>query len=87
MPKISSNPTRMCITCRDRFPQYVLLRLRCLDKSLQHFTNSGRSFYLCQECLKNENKVVKSLMRQCKMSDMASLSNQLKEIITQNGKS
>ena len=87
MPKISSNPTRMCITCRGRFLQHALLRLRCLDKSLQHFTNSGRSFYLCQECLKNENKVIKSLMRQCKMSDMASLSNQLKEIITQNGKS
>ena len=77
----------MCIACRIRFPQNLLLRLRCVDKSLQHFSNHGRSFYLCQECLKDEKKVVKSLMRQCKMSDMASLSNQLKEIIAQNGKS
>ncbi len=87
MPKILNSPTRMCVTCRGRFLQNTLLRLRCSDKSLQHFTNHGRSFYLCHECLGNEAKVVKSLMRQCKMGDMVSLSNQLKEIIARNGKS
>jgi predicted RNA-binding protein YlxR (DUF448 family) len=86
MAQNSYSPTRMCITCRGRFEQNLLLRLRCEDKSLQRFSNNGRSFYLCEDCLKNENKVVKALMRQCKIGDVTNLSNQLKEIIAKTWK-
>lgn len=81
MPKNKNNPTRMCIVCRERFPQYSLLRLQCVEKILRTFLNEGRSFYLCPTCVEDEKKAVKSLMRQCKTGDMTALSNQLKEIV------
>lgn len=87
MPQIYNKPIRMCISCRGRFSQNILLRLRCTDKILQNFKGSGRSFYLCKKCLEDEKKIIKSLMRQCKIGDFKSLSNQLKEIVAHNGKS
>lgn len=50
-------PIRMCISCRIKFPQKTLIRLVQLDKTIVKFTGRGRSFYLCQACLKEEKKV------------------------------
>ncbi len=41
----------MCIVCRKRFLQTELKRLQYIDGKLTKFTKSGRSFYLCTECL------------------------------------
>ncbi len=60
-------PIRMCIICRQRDLQSNLTRLQCKNKTLTHFTNVGRSFYICSECLnKKDNKLEKTLSSECK---------------------
>jgi len=57
----------MCIGCRVRLPQKELVRLSCKDKELQKYLGFGRSFYLCKECIKEGEKVLKkALSRACK---------------------
>ena len=75
-------PTRMCISCRDRHEQNTLMRLQCIDGSLESFQGSKRSFYLCKDCLGQEKKVIKALMRQCRGGDRDKFMKKLKEIIT-----
>ncbi|RLA74536.1 MAG: hypothetical protein DRG78_21270 [Epsilonproteobacteria bacterium] len=87
MAKIINQPTRMCISCRKKDTQQNLLRLQCVDGSLESFCGSGRSFYLCQECLNQEKKLSKALMRQCKSGEKDKFMNRLKEIITDDRKS
>jgi predicted RNA-binding protein YlxR (DUF448 family) len=82
MTKKIHQPTRMCISCRERYPQSNLLRLKCEDGELTPFNKVGRSFYLCQSCLKEEKKLQKTLMRQCRSGQKDKLMNKLKEIIT-----
>ncbi len=48
---------------------------------------NGRSFYLCKDCISQEKKVLKALMRQCKSGDKDRLMNKLKEIIPDDRKS
>ncbi|MDQ7045697.1 MAG: hypothetical protein Q9M32_07280 [Sulfurimonas sp.] len=73
---------RMCVACRDRHEQKLLVRLQCNEGLLKAFTKKGRSFYICKSCLDSEKKVIKSLMRQCRSGDKEKLINRLKEIIT-----
>ena len=87
MAKIFHQPIRMCISCRDRYPQNELYRLLCRDGSLESFEKNGRSFYICENCLSQEKKISKTLMRQCKSSDKQKLMNKLKEIIADDRKS
>ena len=82
MAEIFNIPLRMCIICRQRDAQSNLLRLQCIDGSLDLFKGRGRSFYLCKNCLKEEKKLSKSLMRQCRSGDKDKLMNKQKEIIT-----
>ncbi len=64
-----SNPIRMCICCRDKIPQKLLMRLQCIDKSLVPYTSEGRSFYLCKTCVKKRDKrLQKTLSSQCKQN-------------------
>ncbi len=81
MAPIVNYPQRMCVACRERFAQKALLRLRCEQQHLSSYSGSGRSFYLCFECVENEKKVTRALARVCKSGDMQYLSTQLKEII------
>ena len=85
-PKVNY-PQRMCISCRERFEQKMLLRLQCKEHVLSAHSGLGRSFYLCFECVENEKKVTRALARACKSGDMKYLSTQLKEIITDVRKS
>ncbi len=87
MAKIIHKPVRMCITCRDRHEQNALMRLQCIDGSLEYFTGNGRSFYVCKDCLKEEKKLIKSFMRQCRSGDKDKFISRLKEIITDDRKS
>ncbi len=78
---------RMCISCRDRAEQKLLVRLQCNEGMLKAFKNSGRSFYICKACLLNEKQIMKSLMRQCKSGDKDKIAIRLKEIITDDRES
>lgn len=78
---------RMCISCRERQEQKLLVRLQCKEGLLEAFNNTGRSFYICNDCLNNEKKIIKALMRQCKSGEKERLVNRLKEIITDDRKS
>jgi len=80
-------PIRMCVSCRERDEQQNLLRLQCKDGFLEKFSGIGRSFYLCQNCLKLEKKVSKSLMRYCRSGQKDKFMSKLKEIITDGRKS
>jgi len=82
MAKNFHTPIRMCVSCRSRHEQNTLVRLQCIDGSLEYFNGTKRSFYICKVCLENDKKIAKSLMRQCKSSDKEKLTNRLKEIIT-----
>lgn len=87
MAKKFHQVVRMCISCRERQEQKLLVRLQCKEGLLEAFNNSGRSFYLCNDCLRNEKIIVKALMRQCKSGDKERLVNRLKEIIVDDRKS
>ncbi|HIQ27397.1 MAG TPA: DUF448 domain-containing protein [Sulfurovum sp.] len=52
-----SQPIRMCITCRNRHPQNTLIRLRLSAKEVVAYDGTGRSFYLCNDCVNNEKKI------------------------------
>lgn len=61
-----SNPIRMCIVCRGRFPQAQLIRLQYKDSTLMKFSGIGRSFYLCP-CCKEIPKTNDCIARVCKL--------------------
>ncbi len=82
MAEIFHIPLRMCVSCRQRDSQSNLLRIQCIDGNLDKFNERGRSFYVCKNCLKEEKKLSKALMRQCRSGDKDKLMNKLKEIIT-----
>ncbi|KYJ86344.1 DUF448 domain-containing protein [Sulfurovum riftiae] len=52
-----SQPIRMCISCRSRHPQKSLIRLKQDGKEIVAFDGTGRSFYLCQVCVRDEKKL------------------------------
>ena len=87
MAKNLNQPIRMCISCREREARDKLLRLQYIEGSLQTFMGNGRSFYICKNCISQEKKVVKALMRQCRSGDRDKLLNKLKEVITDDRKS
>jgi len=80
MPRIKTQPVRMCILCRNRKQQNDLQRFQCKENRLLRFTGNGRSFYLCAQCLDNK-RVNRVLARQCKTAETQMLMSQLKEII------
>ena len=77
----------MCVSCRERDMQTQLLRLQCINGDIDKYIDSGRSFYLCKNCLEVEKKISKALMRQCRNKDKDKFMKQLKEIIIDDRKS
>lgn len=55
MAKIKSIKIRMCVVCRGRFKQDLLLRLQVIDGKVADFCGFGRSFYLCENCLQSRH--------------------------------
>ena len=70
---------RTCIVCRKKYLQKELNRLQCKEKKLITFSGIGRSFYICNDCLKDDKRVEKSLYRNCKNKDNYIV--QLREIL------
>jgi predicted RNA-binding protein YlxR (DUF448 family) len=60
-------PLRMCVVCRKRFYQNELNRLQCKNAKLILFSGSGRSFYVCKDCVNNK-KFVNYISKICKIS-------------------
>ena len=58
---------RMCIVCRKRDKQHNLNRLQCVDNKLITFSGSGRSFYVCKDCI-NTKKFINLLSKKCNKS-------------------
>ena len=88
MPSLKKT-LRTCVVCRGKFEQKELLRLKCEDKELLFYNNSGRSFYICNECKKllqtdvtgkDFKRIEKSLCKECKNKDK--YVTQLKEMLT-----
>ena len=74
---------RTCVSCKEKSSQSLLNRLQCKEKKLYSFTGIGRSFYLCNKCLQDENKLKKILCKNCKNKDDYIV--QLREIL-RNGR-
>ncbi|WP_234697105.1 DUF448 domain-containing protein [Nitrosophilus alvini] len=69
----------MCIHCKKRFLQEELYRLQCSDKKIIQYIGTGRSFYICKDCIDSKN-LGKSLARICK-TDPASAIKSLYEVM------
>jgi len=63
-----TQPIRMCISCRSRYPQNSLIRLKLEGKDVIAHDGKGRSFYLCDVCSVNEKKI-KGLTKRFKQDE------------------
>jgi predicted RNA-binding protein YlxR (DUF448 family) len=79
-----AKPIRMCICCKERFFQKELLRFVCNKRKIEKFKGTGRSFYICKDCL-NSKKLKVALSKICKKDKQSAL-NMLKELLG-NGES
>ncbi|WP_242647945.1 DUF448 domain-containing protein [Campylobacter geochelonis] len=52
----------MCVVCKARFTQNSLFRLRIKNFDISTDCDSGRSFYICQKCIKTDEKILKKIM-------------------------
>lgn len=76
-------PIRMCIVCKTRLKQRDLRRFRIIDSSLFFGSGDGRSFYICEDCLKKDDKILKKSLGRVAGNFIAALQNgqNLKEIL------
>lgn len=58
----------MCLTCRNKYPQNTLIRLKQEGEDIIASDGSGRSFYLCDICSTNEKKI-KGLVKRFKQNE------------------
>lgn len=58
---------RMCIACRKRDLQDNLYRLQFKNRELINFSGSGRSFYVCKDCI-NSKKFINYVSRMCNLN-------------------
>ncbi|MDA3969403.1 DUF448 domain-containing protein [Helicobacter ibis] len=77
-----SNPTRMCIKCRNRLLQCELIRLQYINSKLIKFSGFGRSFYICHTCKESKN-TSDILLRVCKIDKKYKdqINQELKELL------
>ncbi|MCR4942123.1 MAG: DUF448 domain-containing protein [Campylobacter sp.] len=59
---IKANPIRTCVSCRKKFTQNSLNRYRVKERNIECGKGMGRSFYLCDECLKKDEKILKKIL-------------------------
>ncbi len=57
-----NNPIRTCVSCKLKAPQPILKRYRVVRSVLEYGKGEGRSFYLCEECLQKDEKVLKKII-------------------------
>lgn len=79
-----NNPIRTCVACKIKLSQHKLFRYRVSSGNIEFGAGNGRSFYLCDECLKKDEKILKKILdRYAKGVNLEGLS--LKEMLL-NGK-
>lgn len=57
MKKLKS--IRTCVVCKSKIKQSELYRFRVLKFKLNKDNSNGRSFYICKECIKKDDKFLK----------------------------
>ncbi|NOX16343.1 MAG: DUF448 domain-containing protein [Epsilonproteobacteria bacterium] len=75
----------MCIICRGRFSQNFLLRFQVKNGKVIRYENLGRSFYMCKNCIENDEKKVKKIVInkfRIKSKNIEEFGNILKELDT-----
>lgn len=55
---IIQTPIRMCVVCREKSPQKDLHRFQIKASQIIRFSGVGRSSYVCEKCLKKDEKVL-----------------------------
>jgi predicted RNA-binding protein YlxR (DUF448 family) len=55
-------PIRMCIICRGRFEQNTLTRFQVNRGKIIPFLKIGRSSYICDDCMSEDNKKIVRVM-------------------------
>lgn len=65
---MNKTPIRMCISCRGRYPQNFLIRLKQKGKNIVAFDGDGRSLYLCETCIEDKKKI-KSLTKRFRLDE------------------
>ncbi|MCX2682707.1 hypothetical protein OQH60_01745 [Campylobacter sp. MIT 21-1685] len=79
-------PIRKCILCKNHFPQKILHRFQIHNDKLCHNLGFGRSIYLCELCIKSEEKILqKAFLKVSKKKHFQITQQELKEIFF-NGK-
>jgi len=73
-----SKPIRMCVNCRKRYFQNDLIRLQKVESEVVAYKGSGRSFYICKECLESSKFLIKKVCGILKVKE-ESLLKALKE--------
>lgn len=56
MSSYEEKPIRTCIVCKGKFAQDELYRFRYKKQNL--LSVNGRSFYICNKCIKAEDKIL-----------------------------
>lgn len=54
---------RMCVVCKEKFSQNALNRYCNENFDIFRWKNRGRSFYICNECLKKDAKILHKCLR------------------------
>jgi len=57
--RMKKYPIRMCIACRNRESQRLLIRIQFEDNRVIPYRGYGRSSYLCRECSRDEKRIKK----------------------------
>lgn len=57
-----NNPIRTCVLCRLKISQSLLYRYRYNGKNLEYGNGVGRSFYICKDCIKKDDKILKKML-------------------------
>ena len=72
-------PIRMCVSCRKRAYQKELIRLQKNGDKATKFIGSGRSFYICLDCLENDKHILNKISGRLKIN-ITSLEEVIKEL-------
>jgi len=64
-----SKPIRMCVNCRKRYFQKDLIRLQKVKSEVVAYNGSGRSFYICKECLESSKFLTKKVCGMLKVKE------------------
>jgi predicted RNA-binding protein YlxR (DUF448 family) len=69
----------MCVSCRKRAYQKELIRLQKNGDTANIYSGSGRSFYICKDCIKNDKHILNKISGRLKIN-ITSLEEVIKEL-------